>query len=190
MFRKTFFSLLLMAAAVSAVEAQKLPTANVVIVMAPGTHLFTLARTGFADAVVSKTYSPGSKSSLMLAAEQLPATLHVSSNLEGAAVALDGLDVGVAPVDLTRPGGSYSLMVRREGYVPYKTLVNAEPGAKLNLSADLTPESTPITKRWWFWTGAAAIVTGAIIVTYFVTRPAPERPPVDAGGLNWALKAP
>ncbi len=167
-----------------------LPQAHVALVLGPGTHLFTLSRQGFADVVLSKTYGPAARAPLALSAQQLPATLHVSSNMAGAAVALDGLDVGLAPVDLTRPGGSYSLLVRRDGYISYKTQVQAEPGANLNLSADLTPEGTPVTKRWWFWTGAAAIITGAIIVTYFATRPAAERPPIDGGGLNWALKAP
>lgn len=114
-----------------------LPAEHVTILIGPGTHLFTMSHAGFGDVVLSKTYRPGEKAVLLLAAEQLPATLHVSSNLEGAAVSLDGLDVGLAPIEVTRPGGSYSLLVRREGYIPYKTQVKAEPGASLNLSAEL-----------------------------------------------------
>ncbi len=170
--------------------AAALPADHVTMLLGPGTHLFTMARPGFAEVVVNKTFRPGEKTSLALSAEQLPATIKVSSNLDGAAVSLDGIDVGVAPVELSRPGGTYALLVRRDGFVPYKAQVKADPGAALNLSAELAPVSTPITKRWWFWAGAGAIVVTAVLVTFFVTRPSPERPPVDGGGLNWALQVP
>jgi hypothetical protein len=149
-----------------------------------------MARTGFADVVLNKTFRPGERSPLALSADALPATIRVSSNLDGSAVSLDGLDVGIAPIELTRPGGTYSLLVRREGYVEYKTTVKADPGAALKLSAELTPVGTPITKRWWFWAGAGAIVVTAVLVTFFATRPSAERPPIDGGGLNWALQVP
>jgi hypothetical protein len=45
----------------------------------------------------------------------------------------------------------------------------------------------PITKKWWFWAGAAAIVGGATAATYFATRPAPETPPYDGGNTNWVV---
>ncbi|CAN5203275.1 hypothetical protein BH09MYX1_BH09MYX1_37900 [soil metagenome] len=167
-----------------------LPASHVTVVLGPGTHLFTLARTGFADVVLNKSYRPGEKAVLALSADALPATIRVSSNLDGSTVSLNGLDVGMAPVELTRPGGTYSLLVRREGYVEYKTTVKADPGAALKLSAELTPEGTPITKRWWFWTGAGVIVVAAVLVTFFATRPSAERPPIDGGGLNWALQVP
>ncbi len=170
--------------------AAVLPTDHVTVVIAPGTHLFTMVRTGFADVVINKTFRPGEKTVLALSADALPATIHVSSNTEGSAVSLDGLDIGIAPVEVTRPSGTYSLLVRREGYVEYKSQIKAEPGGALKLSAELTPVTTPITKRWWFWAGAGAIVVTAVLVTFFATRPAAERPPVDGGGLGWALQVP
>lgn len=170
--------------------AAVLPTDHVTVVIAPGTHLFTLSRTGFGDVVINKTFRPGEKTALALSADALPATIHVSSNLDGSAVSLNGLDVGIAPVELTRPSGIYTLLVRREGYVEYKTQIKAEPGGAFKLSAELTPVTTPITKRWWFWTGAGVIVVTAVLVTFFATRPSAERPPVNGGGLNWALQVP
>jgi hypothetical protein len=171
-------------------RGEPLATPHVTIVLDPGTHLFALSRKGFSDVVVNKTFRPAERVTLTLGAEQLPATLHVTSNYTGAAVSLNGVDVGATPVDVVRPGGLYSLLVRKDGYVAYNTDVHAEPGADLRLNAVLDPEKTPITKRWWFWSGVAAVVIGAVVVTYFVTRPAPERPPVDGGGLGWALKTP
>jgi hypothetical protein len=91
------------------------------IVLDPGTHLFTLSRQGFADVVISKSFAPKTKTTLALAAENLPAVLHVTSNAEGAAVALNGVDVGLAPVDLVRPRGSYKVVVAKDGFVTYAT---------------------------------------------------------------------
>jgi hypothetical protein len=169
---------------------QPLPATHVTIVLDPGAHVFVLSRKGFGDAVVNKTFRPGARDTLTLAAEKLPATFHISSPLAGAAVALDGVDIGVAPIDVIRPAGTYKLLVQHDGYVPYKSEINAEPGAALNLSADMSPEKRSIVKQWWFWTATTAVVSGAIVATYFLTRPAPERPAVDMGGLGWALKVP
>lgn len=170
-------------------RGEPLHAPRVTILLDPGTHVFTLSRRGFADVVVRRTFGPGTRASLMLVAERLPAMLHVSSNQAGAAVSLDGVDVGATPIDLTRPGGHHSLFVRKAGYTPYRIDVNAEPGADLRLNANLDAEKTPIYRRWWFWTGALAVVGGAIVATYFITRPAPERPAVDGGGLGWTLDA-
>jgi hypothetical protein len=168
----------------------QLPAAHVMIEMDPGTHLFALSRKGFADVVLNKTFAPGTKATLALAAQQVPATIRITSNQAGAAVDFNGVDVGITPVDLTRPGGTYTVLVRHDGFDPYKTSVEAAPGATLSLNAELSPGHTPITQRWWFWTGAAAVVAGAVVTTFLVTRPAAQRPPVETGGLNWALMTP
>jgi hypothetical protein len=65
-----------------------------------------------------------------------------------------------------------------------------EPGGRVELSAPLAPEKTPITKTWWFWTLAGGVVALATVTTYFVTRPEPERPDANGGGLGWVLRAP
>lgn len=180
----------LVAGVSAAGRGEPLPTSHVTMVLDPGTHLLALSRKGFGDIVVNKTFRPGEHATLTLSADALPATLHVTSNLAVAAVSLNGVDVGATPVDVVRPGGVYSLLVRKEGYAPYNTDFRAEPGADLKLNAILDPEKTPITKKWWFWTGVTTIVAGAVVTTYLVTRPAPERPAVDSGGLGWALKTP
>ena len=56
--------------------------------------------------------------------------------------------------------------------------------------ATLKLHKPSIVTRWWFWTAAAAVVAGATITTYALTRPAPERPPLDGGGLGWAVRVP
>ena len=98
--------------------------------------------------------------------------------------------MSAAPVTIRRPAGRYHVAVRKTGYVPFETDAVLEPGGRVELSAPLAPEKTPITKTWWFWTIAGSGVTLATVTTYFVTRPDPERPAANGGGLGWVLRAP
>ena len=47
-------------------------------------------------------------------------------------------------------------------------------------------EATPITSRWWFWTGAAAVLAGVAVGTYFAvsgsSEPAPARLTITVRG--------
>jgi hypothetical protein len=42
-------------------------------------------------------------------------------------------------------------------------------------------ESRPITTRWWFWTGAAAIVAAGTVTAIILTRPSQSHPPQADG---------
>jgi hypothetical protein len=81
-------------------------------------------------------------------------------------------------------------LVRRKGYDPYEVDAVLQPGGKVDLSAPLHPERTALTQRWWFWTAAGVVVAGAATGTYFLTRPTPDRPALNGGGLGWTVKAP
>jgi len=41
----------------------------------------------------------------------------------------------------------------------------------------VTPRPRPVYKRWWFWTGAAAVVASAATGIYFLVRPTTAGPP-------------
>ncbi len=166
------------------------PAGRFKVIADPGAHVFVVAREGFADAVKTITVRPGEKTKLDLTVERLPATLLVSADKKDAVVTVDALDVGVAPVELSRPAGKHHVVVRSSGFVPYEIDASLLPGQKTELRAKLEPEKESILKRWWFWTGLGVVVAGAAITTYAVTRPDPERPPVDGGGLGWAARAP
>jgi hypothetical protein len=156
----------------------------------PGVHVFTLSRKGYADALVNRTFSPGASTELSLHLDRLPATLHVASYPTGGIVTVDGTDVGATPVDVSRPAGSYKVVVRKPGYVTYETEIVAQSGEDLNLSPNLPQEKIALTQRWWFWTGVGVLVLGAAGGTYLLTRgqASATRPPVDGGGLDWALQ--
>jgi hypothetical protein len=167
-----------------------LELSKVQVLLDPGPHVFVVSAKGFGDSVVNKSFGAGAKVDLVLELERLPAKLRIRATQPGAVVTVDGLDVGVAPVDLTRPPGVHAVVVRKPGFVSYSTQIDVAPGQESNLSAALEAESVPVTKRWWFWTAAGVVVTGAAVSTYFLTRPTPERPAVDGGGLGWAAKVP
>jgi hypothetical protein len=157
------------------------------VLLDPGAHVILLSRKGFSDILVNRTLPPGSTNELKLELDRLPAVLHVAANRDGAVVRVGGADVGIAPVDVSRPAGSYRVVVTREGFATYETQVDVKAGEESSLRATLTEKSTPLTKRWWFWTGLGVLVAGAAAATYFATRPEPTRPPLSGGTLGWTV---
>jgi hypothetical protein len=171
-------------------QAVTSPGARFRLVIDPGVHILALSRTGFANGAVTKTLAPGSTPELALDLQSLPATIRVSANLPGAVVSVDDLDTGVAPVQLSRPAGTYNIAVRKNGFVPYVTTVRVNAGDSPSLQASLAEETTPLYKKFWFWTVAATVVAGATVGTYLLTRPDPERPAPDGGGIGWVVSVP
>jgi hypothetical protein len=167
------------------------PVASFKLMLDPGAHLITLSRKGYADAFVNQTFRPGSTTPLPLVLDRLPATLHIGADQEGAAVVVNGTDVGVAPVDVSRPAGSYRVVVSKPGFVNYEAQVVAQAGEQVELRAKLPVEKKSLTQHWWFWTAAGVLVVGAAgSIAYFATRPPPpERPPLNCGGLGWCVQA-
>jgi len=168
------------------------PKASFQVILDPGAHVFTFSRKGFNDAVVNRTFSPGAVSSLKLELDRLPATLHIASNRDAAIVTVNGADVGPVPVDVLRPAGSYKVLVKKSGFIPYEAQVAVQPGEEVKLRATLNEDKPSLTQRWWFWTAAGVVVAGAAVGTYFATRsePEPTRAQIDGGSLGWKLKVP
>ena len=156
----------------------------------PGVHVLVFARPGFQDIVRREAFAKGQPSELDLALTRLDGAIEVRASRAGAAVAVEGIDVGIAPLTVRRPGGRYQVEVRKAGFVGFVTDAVLEPGGRVELSAQLAPETTPLTKQWWFWTVAGGVVASAAVITYFATRPDPERPAANGGGLGWVLRTP
>jgi len=163
------------------------PNATFDLEVDPGTHVLTLTRQGYRDVVHTRVFSPGQRGALELSLTRLPAVIHVSSTLPGAQVRVNGLDVGLTPVDVVRPAGVYRLVVSHPGYVTFTNDVTLAPGDESNLRAALPVERVPLTKRWWFWAGAATVVAAGAFVTYLATRPTPEPVPYDGGTSGWVV---
>jgi len=160
------------------------------VIVDPGAHVISISRTGFAEAVSNVTVTPGATLARRLELDRLPAQLRVTSNLTGAQVVIDEADVGLTPVEVNRPAGKYHVVVRKRGFLTFDTTTSADPGQSLAVNATLREDRPALTQRWWFWTGVGVLVVGAAFTTYALTRPEPERPAVDGGGLGWAARAP
>lgn len=160
------------------------------VVLDPGHHVFVISRDGFGDAVHAEDVRPRDAREVRLVLDRLPATIGVRASQPGAVVELDDLDVGVAPVMLQRPAGRHRVVVRKPGFLTYETTTELAAGQRAELVATLREEKPTLLSRWWFWTAAAVVVAGAAVTTYAVTRPDPERPPLDGGGLGWTVRAP
>ena len=166
------------------------PRGELTIATDPGPHVLTFARKGFADATVRRTLAAGATTRMMIELDRLPASLRIESNVTGALVTLNGDDLGPVPVDVLRPAGDYHVSVKRRGFVSYDAQVTARPGEGISLRAPLREEKPGLLQRWWFWTAAGVVVTGAAVGTYFATRPAPSRPAVSGGTLGWSANVP
>ncbi len=163
------------------------PAQPIQLVLNPGAHVLTLSRKGFTDVVLNRTFSPGGRDQLSLELERLPAHLRIESTLPNAVVRLDGVDIGVAPIEVMRPAGGHLLVVEKPGYLPYRAQLAVQPGEEANLRVTLEVAKRSLLRRWWFWTAAGAVLASASIGTYLIVR-STEVPPLDGGGLQWVAK--
>lgn len=166
----------------------KVPATRFEVLLDPGNHVFVLSRKGFSDAVVNRTFTPGQPADAVFELEKLPATLKVSSSVEGAIVCVASMDVGPAPVDVLRPAGQYPVVVTKDGFVPYETSITVRPGEEAKVNAVLVEESLNVAEQWWFWTSIGAGLTTAALVTYFAVRPEPDPPPYSGGSSGWVVQ--
>ena len=163
------------------------PTARFKLVMDPGVHVLTLSRKGYTDAVVNKTFAPGTTAALALTLDKLPSVFHVEADQANAVVSFAGHDVGAVPVDVSRPSGAYRVQVNKAGFLTYEATVTGSPGELVNLRAKMAASRPSIFTRWWFWTIAGVVVAGAATATYFLVR---QPPPPNGGGLGWSVPIP
>jgi PEGA domain len=159
------------------------------VLLDPGAHLFRAVREGHQDVLLSRSFRPGEAASVDLHLDVLPATIAIRSEPASAIVRVDSREVGIAPIEFQRPAGKYKLEVQLDNYETYKAALDLSPGQRSDLTAHLNPYTEPLTKKWWFWGGAALLVAGGITATYLLTRPAPQPPPYDAGSAGWIVHA-
>jgi hypothetical protein len=155
------------------------------LIVEPGTHVIMLSRKGYATVTVKRTFDPGIRTVLPLEVARLPAVLHVTSTPPGCIVTVQDIDVGPAPVAVSRAPGDYRVVVRKEGLRTFQTTVTLQPGEEIDLNAPLPVEKRPIYKQWWFWTTGAVLVGGIIGLTYGLTRPPA---PYDGGNTGWVAE--
>jgi tetratricopeptide (TPR) repeat protein len=124
--------------------------------------------------------------------ERLVGRLRLTCTIEGAEVRVDGVAVGVTPLDapIDVNPGTHAVEVAHEGYSTWRANVVGMPGAVTPV--DARPASLvkivrveverapapPLYKRWWLWTAVGAVVAaGAVTGGVLGARGANDVPP-------------
>lgn len=158
------------------------------VIVDPRAIVLTFSLDGHDTIEIRKDVKPGSREEVPVSMTEQPAQIRIASSVVGSIVRVDGVDVGIAPVVVSRPPGERLVSISSAGFVPYESKLTLRAGQLVPLDAQLLPEKTPITKKWWFWTGSAVLLAGVGVATYFLVRPTPQRPDTDRGGLGWAAE--
>ena len=117
-------------------------------VLAPGAHVVTTRKGDDGSAPMSIVVLQGQTTLLRAKSSRLGRTIHVEIEPRSAAVAFDGVRVGVGRADLRVPLGTHLLEARERGYFPATASVesiesaNEAPVVRLSLVAD------PADPRW------------------------------------------
>lgn len=99
-------------------------------------------------------------------ADQYMGQLQVLANQEEAVVHLDNIEVGSTPIELY-PNiaiGRHRVQVKKPGFLLYDQDVVINHRETTLLQVELVDEDSlkPWYKKWWVWTGAAALVGGSV----------------------------
>jgi hypothetical protein len=159
------------------------------LVLDPGTHVFHASRPGHADVEIERSYAPGAQDVLDLRLDLLPASASIRSEPDLALVSVNGREVGLAPIEIQRPAGTYRVEIAHDHYETYAATLVLQPGQRVAWTAKLNPERDRIIRTWWFWTGVVAVVAGGAVLTYALTRASPQPSPYETGSANWLVHA-
>ena len=104
---------------------------------------------------------------VVLASRAEEALLRVTSPVSGAAVTVDGKEIGNVPAETPMKPGSHRIALRRDGYDPAETSVVVIAGERKDVSVPMAVHET-ITGKWWFWTGVGVVLVGTGIALYVI----------------------
>lgn len=116
-------------------------------------------------------------------------TLRIRTTPAGADVWVDGTRRGNAGVlEVVVPQGSHTVVAKRDRFEDATVPVVVKADETKDVPVTLQ-ESTPITKKWWFWTAIGVVVAGAATVTTVIIVNTEKD--ADAGSISpGIIKAP
>ncbi len=149
----------------------------------PGVHQVGVRMNGYALLVREVDTTDGSKGEVNARLKKEGGKLKVKTGDANATVLLDGVPVGTGKsVSVKATRGSYLVDVQAPGMAPAVGTAKVPVNGSVLYKAELEPgqsalaESTPLARRWTFWTGVgigvAAIGTGSAVAVA-ATRPDP-----------------
>ncbi|HEY5960270.1 MAG TPA: PEGA domain-containing protein [Polyangiaceae bacterium] len=92
------------------------------------------------------------------------ATLTIVSSVPATQVSVDGRRVGQTPVEVKVAAGRHRLLLEHPDHPSLETGVVARVRESRRLTLEM-PGHPALWTRWWFWTGATAVVTGIIVTS-------------------------
>lgn len=115
----------------------------------PGRHRLEVRAAG--HATETREIEPG-LAAILVRLAPLPALLHVRSDVEGAAIAIDGEARGTTPADLELAPGRHQLIVTARELRPYERWLSLTSGQELEITAALAePSGGDLLEDPWFW---------------------------------------
>lgn len=144
-----------------------------IVKLAAGTHSIEASQADYTTDHRDIIVVAGVSQSLSLKLTPIPHTGHVkiSASQAGARVAVDGRDLGAAPVDVELDAGGHHLDVTAPGFAANNSelAVAAGQSRELAITLDLPapPPVTPFYQRWWFWGGVAVAVAVAGTIVFW-----------------------
>jgi hypothetical protein len=156
----------------------------------PGRHTLTARRDGYRPLFDDRRVPDGATVRIDVQLQPMPAHVRVTANVAHAAVRIDGHGVGFSPYDADIDPGPRNLEVIARGYIAHRAALNLLPGQNARVAAQLSAEPIAIYRRWWFWSALGVVVTGVVVGTYALTRPAPPPPPYNCGSTGWCVQQP
>jgi len=105
----------------------------------PGQHNVRVAAEGYATASLTFTVQPGvPPGSLRFVLDPMSARLDITSNPPGALVSVDGETIGETPLEqLPMPTGRHTVTVAKDGFAPWKQVVDGQAGQTVSLAPTL-----------------------------------------------------
>ncbi len=106
----------------------------------------------------------------------------------GASVSVDGKPEGTVPTEMYLAPGAHQLSLTHAGYKTAQSSLVVAAGERKTLDLALEAE-TPITKKWWFWTGVGVVVAGVVAtVIVLTTERSPDSGSVAPGQVSTGLR--
>jgi hypothetical protein len=106
--------------------------------LAPGQHVVTVTRAGFATETKVIDVSSGSKSFVAIHLAAVGATLSIASEPSGANIYIDGKDTGhLTPAQIVAGQGRHTILVRKPGYLDEISTNDFLPGQSFHFSPTL-----------------------------------------------------
>ncbi|HVZ70876.1 MAG TPA: PEGA domain-containing protein [Polyangia bacterium] len=136
-----------------------------VVKLAAGSHVVEATAPGYVGDKKAITVVAGVPQTLALTLAAIPKTGHVrvQSSEIGARVAIDGKDLGPAPVELELAPGGHTVEATAPGFAPTHLEIVVAAGQARTIVAPLErPRAAEahlpgVLGKWWFWTGVVAV---------------------------------